>query len=1023
MSNKLFIIGIDKYVNLKALKSSVRDVLDLKNLLQEEYNFDEVYELLDENATNKKIQDALNLYARTTSINDNLVIFYSGHGDYDEKQDRGFWVPVDGDKHYTSWIGNDTLLGFLSRIPCKHIFLISDSCFSNSILITAHAKSATDYLKHQSRWALTSAYSEAMDADEESNTLFAETILNYLENAEGNVRTSELIEAVKAVFLSNVLQVPQGHPLMLSSHRGGEFVFERKKDIDKRTLKGYANFKKILQLYKRSSQFTELLCLEDKAKKIGCQLYQEVDNVIKKATFYLYLYEGINQTQTLKYLQDTHPQIFRDKNLLVFLPREKNVQNHESRKRNISEKFKPVNAFYIDDFIKEQCTPKIFQEDESTFLSIKNFVLPIFSEIDLSEIDDYLINWLENNSEPILILKGTGGIGKTTFAQYIADKAQSKYSNTSILFIDSVLIKDLLLKSKHDGDFRIYHFYEAFFEITDSSSEKLSEDVFNINIDAGNLLLIIDGLDEVISKIPNFRVHTFLKSIDESSSAIGGGKAIITCRTHFWNTIGFPAEKFKVLELEPFNREQTKLFFERSFGSDEAKIKRAIKLAEDFRYPKSENTNIYDPYVLDIIRSLIASETTTIDTDLSIFSSKLLKNSIKNDYIIYRVCDRERKRIGQIKVDDQISFFIHLAVQKRGIIKIENLSYNLDEALHKHVDSTNVEAFKSHPFLKISDSFITFRYDFLGDLFRSIYISLYFDHVTGVADINSFFLDVVSENCWMGSQINQDIVSRVVRWDENDVLNIYSLIEQIHSIQELSTLPLHKRRKVIANIFNLAISVNHRFLGNDIYKNTELLKNLFLNDTNKIEKLSIINIGTDSNIRFDFSGLDIHEAYIDNFGLFWDCNADHTTRFIKCHFIHLKLNKKNQNISKAQLIDCTYDNEMEASLKRIELTDVNRIEQSKSFLNDFFHLFFSNGRLGRQWEDKVIQPRYYGINKYKHEYKKTIRALKKIELLSATEEKEGTKFSIPDKHKEDVIRFIKDGTISNVINSAIKELS
>ena len=1022
MSNKLFIIGINEYKHHTHLKSSVKDVTDFKNILLEKYHFNEenVYELLNDNATNKKIQDALNGYRRTITNNDNLIIYFSGHGEYDEKSDRGFWIPVDGGVDYPSWIPNETIITLLNKINCKHLFLISDSCFSNSLLITNGIKSSIDYTKHSSRWALTSAYKGAKDSEENSNTLFGEIIIQYLENAEKDVRVSELIEEVKRAFLVNRFQQPQGYPLLVDGNKGGEFVFEAKQEIDKRNLKGYIDFKKTLQLYKRNSQFIELAKFEDKTKKIGYQLFQEVDSVIKKTTFYLYLYEGIIQTQTLKHLQENHSQIFRDKNLIILFPKERKNQNPDARKRNIADKFKPINLFYIDDFIRVQCTPNVILEEQSKFLSISNFVLPIFNNGQENEtINEYLINWFEKNEEPILIVTGTGGIGKTTFSQYIADIAQNKYSNTTILFIDSVLIKDNLLKSKQDGQFKIYNFYEALFEITDSISEKLTEDVFRINIDAGNILLIIDGLDEVISKIPNFNVKEFLKSINDSSSALGGGKAIITCRTHFWKSLELPEDIYSIIELEPFNKQQAKQFFEKSFGSDEGKIKKALKLSDEFRFPKSDNTNIYDPYVLDIIRSLVNYDKETIEIDLSQFSSKLLKNSIKNDYIIYRVCDRERKRIGQILVDDQIKFFIYLAVEKRGIIKVENLKIEIEEALKKQVDNTNIEAFKSHPFIKIIDSVITFRYDFLADLFRSIYISEYFDFTSGTVEINNFFIDVISENCWLGSAINQDIINRLEHWNVDDYFLVYDLISQIIKREDII---LNKKRKVIANIFNLSLSINQNYFSNDIFHNTELIKNLFSKSNNVIENLCIINIGIDYNIRFDFSGIHVYNAFINNYSLFWSCNFDENTKFTKCHFINLTHSKKFSGVSKAQLIDCTYDSEVESSLKRIELSDVNRTEQSKTFLNDFLHLFFSNGRLGRQWEDKIIRPRYYGINKYNHDYKKTIRILKKHELLLITEEKEGTKFSIQDNYKEEVIRFIKDGSISNIINNIIKEL-
>lgn len=1022
MSNKLFLIGIDKYVIQKPLNSSVRGVLDFKNICLEKYHFveDDVYELLNENATNKKIQDALNGYGRTLNPNDSFIIFFSGHGGYDEKSDRGFWVPVEGTLDYTSWIPNETIIALLNKINCKHIFIICDGCFSNSLLSISGTKATSDYAKHASRWALTSAFKDAKDSDAATNTLFAETIINYLENAENDVRVSELIEEVKREFLVNVMQQPQGSPLQIYGHKGGEFVFVTKQEIDKRALKGYIDFKKTLQLYKRNSNFNELSSYEDKTKKIGYQVFQEVDSVVKKVTFYLYLYEGIIQTQTLKHLQENLPQIFKEKNLIIFIPREKNIVNPEVRKRNISEKFKPINLFFIDDFIREQCTPKIIQEEKSNFLSISNFVLPILNNGHENEtIDQYLIGWFEKNSDPILIVKGTGGIGKTTFSQFIADKAQKKYPNTTILFIDSVLIKDTLLKSKQNGLFKIYNFYEALYDITDSITEKLTEEVLRINIDSGNILLIIDGLDEVISKIPNFNVKGFLKSIDESSSALGGGKAIITCRTYFWDNAEFLEDHFSIIELEPFNKNQTKQFFEKSFQSDETKIKKAIKLANEFRYPKAENQNIYDPYVLDIVRSLINSEKESIEMDLSSFSSKLLNYENKNDYIIYRVCDRERKRIGQIKVDEQIKIFIYLAVEKRGIIKESNFKNAIEESLKKQIDNTNAEAFKSHPFLKFSDSNITFRYDFLGDLFRSMYIASYFDFSTGKNELTHYLVDVIIESCWFGSPINQDIASRLLHWNDDDLFNIINIIDQINCKEEIIE---SKKRKTIANLFNLCLVINQKYFGNDIIHNTELLKQLFSKTPKSIETFAVINISGEQNIRFDFSNLIIQNAFIDNYSLFWDCNFNEETQFLRCHFINLTSKKKSSSVSKATFIDCTYDNEMESSLKRIELLDENRTEQSKIFLNDFFHLFFSNGRLGRQWEDKIIKPRYYGINKYNHEYKKTIRLLKKNGVLVSADEKDGVKFFIHEMHKEDVIQFIKNGTISDVINRMIKEL-
>lgn len=1021
MPNKLFIIGIDKYKHQDELNCCEKDVLDFKNILLEKFDFVEnnVYELINAKATNKNIQDAFKGYVKELTADDNLIIYFSGHGNYDSQTNKGYWVPVNGED-YTTWISNETLISYLDNIKAKHIFVISDSCFSNSILITENSKSTNDYLKYDSRWALTSAFEHAMDSEKDSNTLFAEVIVTFLENSTQDIRVSELIEEVKRNFLVNLLQKPQGYPLHVKGHKGGEFVFKIKQSIDNRNLKGYLEFKNILKLYRRNSIFTETNTYEDRTNKIGFQLFQEIDNVIKNATFYLYLYEGINQTKTFKYLNENFPNIFKDKKLLIFIPKEKDQLNIELRKKNIKDKFKPINIFYIDDFIREQCTPRIINEDSSKFLNISNFIEPIFnSEIEEVKNINFIKNWFDKDDEPILVIKGSGGIGKTTFSQYVADKAIIKNPNISVLFIDSLQIKDSLLKNKQKDELKLYHFYEALFDVTDIITEKLSEEVFKINIDAGNILIIIDGLDEVISKIPYFNVSSFLNSIKESSNELGGGKVIITCRTFFWDKVDFSDNEFNVIELEPFNKTQTIEFFNKSFNFDKNKTKKGLKLAEDFKYPGTENELIYHPYVLDIIRSIIENEKETLELDLSNFSSTILKNNIKNDYIIFRVCDREIKRVGQISVDDQITFFIYLAVEKRGFIKTENFKIEIENAIKRKIDDVNVEAFKSHPFLKHFDTSTSFKYDFLADLFRSIYISSYFDYSSTISEVENSFLEVIDENCWFGSALNQDIVNRTSHWNENDVLLVSDILNQINKNENIK---INRKRKITANIFNLCLSIMHKEKSNNIVFNTILMKDLFENTNNNIENLSIININTDQNIKFNFSELTISNSIIDNFSTFWDCTFNENTKFYKCHLLNLKVSNSKTQINKSNILDCTFDNDVESSLNILDDGKISKTEQIKSFLSSFLHLFISNGRLGRQWEDKVILSRYSGINKYKIDYKKLIKILKRNDVLTITSELGRNKFEIKDSFKEETNKFIKDGTLSNKISLIIKEL-
>ncbi|MDW8852110.1 caspase family protein [Flavobacterium sp. MMLR14_040] len=1025
MSNHLFIIGINEYLNQKKLSSCINDCNDLKDVLLEKFDFDtsSVYEIYNENATSKKIQDALRGYIKQLNENDNLIIYYSGHGEFDEVSNTGFWVTYESND-YTDYIPNQTIVNYLNNLKCKHVFLISDSCFSNSLLLNGNFKKPTEYFEKQSRWALTSAYNEAKDSDPDSNTLFCEKILEYLYQTDKDFRVTELIEFVKSSFELNEFQTPQGAPLQITSHKGGEFIFKIQSPIDNRKFKGYNDLNKILKFYKRNTQFTETITFEDKSLKIGYILYNEVDPVLKKTAYYLYLYDGTNQIKTLKHLKENQPQIFKEKNLIIFITSEKGQKNKEIRRKNIQDKFKPISIFYIEEFIKNHCTPQFEIEEDSKYLNISNFVLPPFKHQDESnDIKEIFTNWFESTDKPIFVIKGTGGIGKTTIAQYLADSLLNENPELYVLFIDSVQIKDSLLKNKKAGRINIYNFYEALLETYDNTEEKLSEELFRLNLDAGNILIIIDGLDEVISKISNFNIEEFIYSIKNFSNELGHAKVIITCRTYFWNITELNDETFKIIELEPFNEGQARELFNISFNNDEKRTNKAISIASEFKYPSSteEKEFIYHPYVLDIVQTIVNNEKEDVNLSESDLISNYLSKSNKTDFIIYRVCQREKIRVGQIDVDEQIKFLINFSVNYRGIIRTVDLKSIIEDSIGHSIDLNNVEAFKSHPFLKISDQSIVFRYDFLTDLFKSIYVTKYLTLKTITFDSQKDFkfIEIVNESCWYGSAFNNDILNRISQWTDDEFLQIFEIKTHTQTSVELDIII---KRKFIANLFNLCLTINHQFKSNNTEDNTYILTSLFENSTNYIDDLSIVNLNSDKNIRFNFSDKSITNGYLDNFNDFTKCIFNENTKFINCTILNIKLDTTTNNLNKNQFIDCSFDSTFDTSFQLKESNVDSYNEALKNFLNQFFKLFFSNGRLGRQWEHKVISPRFRGINKLKIDYNNFIKLLRKHEILDATSELNKTKFAITEKAKEAVIKFTKDGTVDIIILNIFNQL-
>lgn len=1022
MANHLFLIGINKYLKNDHLLSCVKDCEDLKDVLIEKYNFEEskTYSVYDERATSLNILTALKKYASKLDEEDNLIIYYSGHGELDDEEDMGYWVPYEA-TNFTQFISNRDIVGCIERIKCKHIFLISDSCFSNSLLTQGKFKKSAVYFEKSSRWALTSAFNEAKDADNETNTLFCEYILEYLNSTEREFRVSELIEYVKSKYYTNQFQTPQGGPIAVAGHRGGEFVFYPIEGIDKRTFKGYNDFLKVLRFYKQNASFTHMDSIEDRSNRVGYVLYNEID-LTRKTTYYLYLYDGTNQTKTFELLRSKHSKIFADKNLIIFITPDRTQRNRDIRKKNIQDKFKPVNTFYLDDFIKDYCNPKFGNEEDSKYLSISNFVLPPFKyEFNASGINEIFKYWFISVEEPIFVIKGSGGIGKTTLAQYLADDLTKSNPGLQVLFIDSVQIKDSLLKSKKADALNIFNFYEAQFDTDGNTQNMLSEELFRINLDAGNILLIIDGLDEVISKIPNFNITEFLNSIKDFSSELCNGKVIITCRSFFWNKSELVDTNFKTIELEPFDKTLALEFFNMSFDGDSKKSEKAIKIADDFRYPtdSDQETYIYHPYVLDIVRTLIQSDAEHLDLIDTALDSIYLNSKVKSDYIIFRVCTREQIRVDQIEVDKQIKFFIDFSVNNRGILKIDDLHNELEKSLGQRINNTQVEAFKSHPFLKAVGKTLLFRYDFLVDQFKAIYVSKFITYNNIEIKITKKFIEIITDSCWYGSAFNHDLANRLEKWTDDELLLVNEILSQIDSM----ALEILAKRKAIANIFNLCLNINHRYFNNSIEKNTELLSSLFGGVKGHTRNLSIINVNPEKPPRFDFSNLTIEKSYIDNFGNFSKCTFNEKTLFVDCTILNTEFHSATLSLSKDSFINCSFDSLFDSSFALRESTKEDSAKTLRTFLQSFFKLFYSGGRLGRQWEHKVISPRFNGINKINIEYNKFISILKKQEILMVTKELNKNKFELCEGSKESVMKFVKDGTVDSILLKLINEIN
>ena len=126
------VIGNDNYANgLPRLKTAAGDAQAVARTLKSVYGF-KVTVLV--NATRDQIIGALSKYRQTLTWDDNLLIYYVGHGSYDQAADQGYWLPVDAAPDDPShWVSNTDITNMLKAIQARHVMVVADSCYSGAL--------------------------------------------------------------------------------------------------------------------------------------------------------------------------------------------------------------------------------------------------------------------------------------------------------------------------------------------------------------------------------------------------------------------------------------------------------------------------------------------------------------------------------------------------------------------------------------------------------------------------------------------------------------------------------------------------------------------------------------------------------------------------------------------------------------------------------------------------------------------------------------------------------------------------
>ncbi len=142
------IFATDNYENWSDLVNPINDAKTIEGILKDKYGFQTEIIL---NASLEEMTAKLYDYnTKRFNPQDQLFVFFAGHGYYDEVLGEGYVVASNSlmnDKGKNSYLAHSILRQRLENIKCEHIFLTMDVCFGGTfdpVLAKARAGEAMD---------------------------------------------------------------------------------------------------------------------------------------------------------------------------------------------------------------------------------------------------------------------------------------------------------------------------------------------------------------------------------------------------------------------------------------------------------------------------------------------------------------------------------------------------------------------------------------------------------------------------------------------------------------------------------------------------------------------------------------------------------------------------------------------------------------------------------------------------------------------------------------------------------------
>jgi hypothetical protein len=346
------------------------------------------------------------------------------------------------------------------------------------------------------------------------------------------------------------------------------------------------------------------------------------------------------------------------------------------------------------------------------------------------------------DSPPLSLLVASGGAGKTTLLRSLSAAINdSRHSRVMLIEADTLkkLPRDQLRRSHVSSLFDLCELHSMALTAAGATPIRVpsNRNVFDLLLISGSLLILIDGIDELLSMMSSsFELVPFVESIKALNAELGQTRVFLAGRE---DTVGTTVASLRrhgvpIYNLKGFTSAEVAQYVQKRFYKRRKEERLAI-VARVQETLQSVSTAMDDETVLPFfVDALCELEEDANSTGVKLKFEGAIKERMAEagyahnvkavDLLVFAIIDRERERQDwKPAVVRLVDVFKEFSSAHFGTARISELSVVVDTYLAATATNSPVtEIFCKNPLLSVANDVVTYRYDFLQSYFLGLWL-------------------------------------------------------------------------------------------------------------------------------------------------------------------------------------------------------------------------------------------------------------------------------------------------------------